>query len=306
MAIYNRQHLQQHFSKAAAAYDEAAVLQKLTAEELASRLDLIKLETNQITDLGAGTGFLTQLLRSHYPKADLIALDLSHQMLLLNKQRLNNKETLLGKLAKLLKASKTHFIQADVYHLPLANASQDLVTTNFMLQWCDDLDKVLQEIRRILRPGGLLMLGSLGPDTLKELRQAWVSIEGEAGHNRLNNFIDMHDLGDALIRNGFGQPVMDTMQYTLTYDEPLGVLRDLKTIGATNASQKRSLLGKDKFKQMLAAYENSRVAGKIPATFEVVHGHAWANQEIFKGPQRNKDGVYEISLDELSVLQTRK
>lgn len=291
-----------HFTKAAAQYDEAAVLQKLTAEELDQRLDLIKLDVRRVVDLGAGTGFLTEKLWERYPQALVSAVDLSHAMLSRARFRCKQKRDHQAWWSRWLSPSaKVCFIQANAYSLPFADASQDLVVTNFMLQWCDDLDAVLTQIRRVLRPEGLLMLSSLGPDTLKELRKAWVAVEGEAGHSRLSPFVDMHDLGDALVRAGFGQPVMDVERYTLTYAKPIDVIRDLKAIGATNAQQQRSrfLTGKNKFNRMLGEYEQSRKEGKIPATFEVVHGHAWAAQEVFKGPSRDKKGVVNITLDEL-------
>jgi len=170
------------------------------------------------------------------------------------------------------------------------------------LQWCDDLDSVFSEFRRVLRQDGLLMFTTFGPDTLKELKQAWQMTDTDYDH--VNNFIDMHDIGDALIRAGFGQPVMDMEIFTLTYDKAIGVLRDLKAIGATNANKQRNtgLMGKQRFAQMLNAYDELRnpVDNKVPATYEVVHGHAWAAQEMIKGPNRDKSGHIEISLDEFS------
>jgi malonyl-CoA O-methyltransferase len=293
--------VQRHFSKAASRYDEAAVLQKLTAQALDERLDLIKLDVKRVVDLGAGTGFLTEMLWQRYPQAQVSAVDLAAPMLAMAKHR--------WALTKSNQAwwkpwanpfPHVHFIQANAYHLPFAEASQDIVITNFMLQWCDDLDAVLSEIRRVLRPEGLLMLSSLGPDTLKELRQAWVYVEGDAGHLRMSPFVDMHDLGDALVRAGFGQPVMDVERYTLTYAKPIDLIKDLKAIGATNAQQNRSrqLTGKAKFNAMLKAYEAQRKDGVIPASYEVVHGHAWAAPERMKGPNRDKKGVYQITLDQ--------
>lgn len=304
--MINRQHLRQHFSKAAARYDEAAVLQKLSAQQIDERLDLITLDVKRVLDVGAGTGFLTEKLLARYPKARICALDLSDTMLSQARQRLlrPRQAWLPSRVSQYFGwlTCPVNLVQGDAYALPFADASQDLVATNFMLQWCDDLDAVLSEFRRVLRPEGLLMLTSLGPDTLKELRQAWVAVEGDAGHERMNHFIDMHDLGDALMRAGFGQPVMDVERYTLTYDEPIGVIRDLKAIGATNAQNERpqGLTGKAHFKAMLDAYEHARQQGKIPASYEIVHGHAWAAPDIMKGPGRNKSGVYEITLDQFN------
>lgn len=312
MKQYNRRHVRQHFSQAAERYDEAAVLQKDLAAQIAQRLQLVKLDVNRVLDLGAGTGFLTEKVISLYPQAQVIALDISEQMLAMNAQRVVQPrqawmpKSLAQKLGWMRCAAD--LIQADAYALPLADSSVDLIVSNLMLQWCDDLDAVFAEMRRVLRPQGGLMFTSLGPDTLKELRRAWVEVEGDAGHQRMNQFIDMHDLGDALIRSGFGQPVMDVAHYTLTYEKPLGVLQDLKAIGATNAQQRRGrgLTGKARFAAMLNVYETLRREGKIPATYEVVHGHAWASEEVFKGPNRSKSGVHEITLEQFqSNLKSR-
>ncbi|CAN8139791.1 Malonyl-(acyl-carrier protein) O-methyltransferase [uncultured Thiomicrorhabdus sp.] len=306
----NRQHLKQHFSHAAPSYDEAAILQKTVAERIDERLSLTTVEALRIADIGAGTGLLTEKLLARYPDADLFAVDLSEAMLQISKTRLQiERFTALKPLNKLLPKFNQKLgvtlINADAFALPFADGSLDMITSNLMLQWCDDLDAVFQEFRRVLRPEGLLMFTTFGPDTLKELRQAWQMADVENQH--VNHFIDMHDIGDALIRAGFGQPVMDVEHFTLTYDKPMGVIKDLKAIGATNASlnRKRGLMGKGKFQAMLNAYDELRHNGKINATYEVVHGHAWAAQEVFKGPDRDRSGLVEISLDEFSK-QTKK
>jgi malonyl-CoA O-methyltransferase len=285
-------------------------LQKTVAERIDERLSLTTVEALRIADIGAGTGLLTEKLLARYPDADLFAVDLSEAMLQISKTRLQTERfTALKPLNKLLPKFNQKLgvtlINADAFALPFADGSLDMITSNLMLQWCDDLDAVFQEFRRVLRPEGLLMFTTFGPDTLKELRQAWQMADAESEH--VNNFIDMHDIGDALIRAGFGQPVMDVEHFTLTYDKPMGVIKDLKAIGATNASlnRKRGLMGKGKFQAMLNAYEELRQNGKINATYEVVHGHAWAAQEVFKGPDRDRSGLVEISLDEFSK-QTKK
>lgn len=314
MQSFSRQHIQQHFNHAAPSYDDAAILQKTVAERIDERLELTTVEPKTILDLGAGTGLLTEKVIRRYPNAQLFAVDLSPSMLKVATSRftaprwptLNTKLNQFLQNCKLTKALATKSaataINADVYQLPFADNSVDLIVSNLMLQWCDDLDSVFAEFRRVLRSEGLLMFTTFGPDTLKELRQAWQKVD--ANYEHVNNFIDMHDIGDALIRNGFGQPVMDMEIFTLTYDKPMGVLKDLKAIGATNANKQRNngLMGKQRFASMLNAYEELRKPNdnKIPATYEVVHGHAWATQEVIKGPNRDKSGHIEISLDEFS------
>ena len=314
MQSFSRQHIQQHFNHAAPSYDDAAILQKTVAERIDERLELTTIEPKTILDLGAGTGLLTEKVIRRYPNAQLFAVDLSPSMLNIATPRftaprwpaLNTKVNQFLQNCKLTKALATRTgaiaINADVYQLPFADNSVDLIVSNLMLQWCDDLDSVFAEFRRVLRSEGLLMFTTFGPDTLKELRYAWQKVD--ANYEHVNNFIDMHDIGDALIRNGFGQPVMDMEIFTLTYDKPMGVLKDLKAIGATNANKQRNngLMGKQRFASMLNAYEELRNPNdnKIPATYEVVHGHAWATQEVIKGPNRDKSGHIEISLDEFS------
>lgn len=314
MQNFSRQHIKQHFNHAAPSYDEAAILQKTVAERIDERLELTMVKPQTILDLGAGTGLLTEKVIQRYPQAQLFAVDLSASMLNIASAKLTaprwpalptKVNQFLGQ-CKLTKKWATKqaalAVNADVYQLPFADNSVDLIVSNLMLQWCDDLDAVFAEFRRVLRPEGLIMFSTFGPDTLKELKQAWQT--ADANYEHVNNFIDMHDIGDALIRSGFGQPVMDMELFTLTYDKPIGVLKDLKAIGATNANKQRNngLMGKQRFALMLNAYEEFRNQHdhKIPATYEVVHGHAWAAQEIVKGPNRDKSGHIEISLDEFS------
>ncbi|VAW48696.1 Malonyl-[acyl-carrier protein] O-methyltransferase [hydrothermal vent metagenome] len=314
LAKMNRQHIKQHFSQAAPSYDDAAVLQKTVAERLDERLDLTTITPQTILDIGAGTGLLTEKLIARYPDAHIVAIDLSFSMLQQAQPRLKTARfpqlgNTLNKAIGSTLSQKTAAtaINADAYQLPFANQSVDLITSNLMVQWCDDLDRVFQEFRRVLRPEGLLMFTTFGPDTLKELRQAWQVADPKQEH--VNQFIDMHDIGDALIRAGFGQPVMDMELFTLTYDQPIGVLKDLKAIGATHANQNRTkgLMGKNCFQTMLNAYETHRKETKIPATYEVVHGHAWAVPEQFKGSNRNKAGQFEMSLETFSKqTKTRK
>jgi malonyl-CoA O-methyltransferase len=170
--------------------------------------------------------------------------------------------------------SAQRFVCADAQALPLAPDSVDLVFSNLTVQWCNDPAAVLAEVWRVLRPGGLFMFTSLGPDTLRELRAAWRAVDG-ATH--VSAFIDMHDLGDALGRSGFEQPVLDVERFCLTYADVRALAVDLKSIGAGNvtAGRRRQLTGRAAWSAMEAAYEASRSEGRLPATYEVIYAHAW-------------------------------
>lgn len=251
------------FDRAATSYDAAAILQKTVREEMLSRLDLVKLTPHVILDAGCGTGHGTFALQKRFSDAQVISLDLAMGML----HQTQNQTPWLKKIL-----GKKNLLCADIESLPLANQSVDLVWSNLAIQWCNDLDQVLQEIKRVLKPNGLLMFSTFGPDTLKELRVA-----SATGATHVSRFIDMHDIGDALTRIGFSAPVLDVEQYTLTYDDVKSVMQDLKSIGAHNATsgRVRGLSGKAFLKNLTQQYEQFRVSGKLPATFEVVYGHAW-------------------------------
>jgi len=250
------------FSTAARTYDAAAVLQSRVRTELLDRLDVLRMKPAAVLDLGAGTGHGTIALKRRYPSSRVVAVDVAFGMLL----EAGRRQTLLRRFGR---------VAGDAAALPLRDASVDMVFSNLMLQWCNDPDRVLRECRRVLRPGGVLHFTTLGPDTLCELRRSWQA--ADPGHAHVSRFVDMHDLGDALLRAGFAEPVLDVERYTLTYDDARSLMRDLKAIGAHNATagRARGLTGKTVLQRMLAAYESYRREGKLPATYEVVFAQAW-------------------------------
>jgi len=256
-----RSAVRRSFNRASAGYDQAAVLQTEVRARLLSRLDLVALEPRAVLDLGAGTGHASRALLRRYPRAQVIALDLAEAML----QESSRRQGWLRRFRR---------VCADAVRLPLRDAAVDLVYSNLMLQWCAELDQVFAEVRRILRPGGLFTFTTFGPDTLCELRAAWQAADE---YTHVNRFVDMHDLGDALLRASLAEPVLDVERYTLTYDDVRGLMGDLKTIGAhnVNAGRARGLTGRRRFAAMLAAYESWRSDGRLPASYEVVFGQAW-------------------------------
>jgi malonyl-CoA O-methyltransferase len=248
------------FDRAAPSFDSAAVLHAEVRRQLLGRLEFMTLEPKVVIDAGAGTGHASRALARRYSGALVVALDLSPRMLALAARQ----SGWFRRFARLC---------ADAERLPVADAQADLIVSNLMLQWCD-LDRALAEFRRVLRPGGLLSFTTLGPDTLNELRSAWQQAD-ERTH--VHRFIDMHDVGDALVRSGFEAPVLDVERYTLCYGDVRKVALDLKSTGARNAAagRARGLTGRGRFAAMESAYEGYRKEGRLPATYEVVFGHAW-------------------------------
>jgi malonyl-CoA O-methyltransferase len=242
------------------------------------RLDYIKLQPERILDVGSGTGWGTRQLAQRYPVAQMIELDIAIAMLQVSHAR-------SGWWQKLFGGAKQRQICGDVEALPFASNAVKLVWSNLALQWCNDLPTTIRDLHRVLKVDGLLMFSTFGPDTLKELRQAFNGVDN---HNHLNRFTDMHDIGDMLTHGGFAEPVMDMEYITLTYDDVRGVLYDLKRIGAHNVTAGRGsgLMGKNTWVRLVENYEQLRRNGKLPATYEVVYGHAWKPQ-----PRMTREGA---------------
>lgn len=249
------------FDKASQDYDASAVLQTEVRGKLLERLEVANLRPQVALDAGCGTGHGARDLLRRYRGCHVMALDLSEGMLAQARRQ-----------RYWLKSPAP--ICADAACLPLRKHSVDLLFSNLMLQWCNDLDAVFREFHRVLRPGGLLSFSTFGPDTLAELRSAWTSVDG---YVHVSRFLDMHDIGDALVRAGFAEPVLDVDHFCLTYATLRDLMGDLKAIGASNAAagRNRGLTGRGRFRSLESAYETHRRDHRLPATYEVVYGQAW-------------------------------
>jgi malonyl-CoA O-methyltransferase len=274
-ATPEKRHVRRSFERAARTYDDSAVLQREVGARLLAHLDPIRIDPTRIVDLGSGTGAHFDPLRQRYPRADIVAIDLALEML-----RKSRTRTPWWRRAV---STSPRLVCADGERLPLAPGTTQFVFSNLALQWCR-YDAVFLECSRVLSTAGLILFSTFGPDTLKELRAAFAGVDGGA---HVNSFVDMHDLGDALVAAGFADPVLEMETITLEYENVRGVARDLKAIGAHNVLPGRpgGLGGRARWERMEALYEQSRRNGVLPATFEVVYGHAWK-----AAPRRSADG----------------
>ncbi len=291
LPLFDKLQIRQAFSKAAEDYDDVAVLQREIGLRMLERLDYVKLQPQRILDAGAGTGQCSEDLLKRYRKAQVISLDFALPMLKHARRR--------GRWLR-----RPHCVCGDIEQLPLADSSVDLLLSNVSIQWCNDLQNTFDEFMRVLRPGGLLMFSTFGPDTLTELRQSWSQVDG---YQHTSHFWDMHDVGDMLMQSQFADPVMDTDKMQLTYADVGALVRDLKGLGAHNAASARpkGMTGKQRWQQMTSAYEQFRFDGRLPATYEVVYGHAWRSvaltDELLAQRKAAAKGEFVVPVNKLSV-----
>lgn len=280
----DKKQVRRAFSRAAQDYDAAAVLQREVCMRMLERLDCIRQQPSRILDVGSGTGWGTRQLGERYPKADVTALDIAIGML-------QHARGTSSWWKKLFAGKRESFVCADVEALPLASGSVEMVWSNLALQWCNDLPATFVELQRVLKAEGLLMFSSFGVDTLNELRIAFRDVDG---YSHVNRFADMHDIGDMLVGAGFADPVMEMERITLTYEDVRAVMQDLKNIGAHNATAGRAtgMMGKAAWRRITENYEKLRRDGKLPATFEIIYGHAWK-----AAPKKAQDGRAIIKTD---------
>lgn len=265
----DKKRAQASFNKASSSYEDSAILQKHVLGEMFTRLKLLKINPESILDLGCGLGNAGPNLKETYKPRDLIYLDFAYNML--KKAEQKNTDHFIKVFTN---KTKQQFICADMEAIPLEKNSIDMIWSSLSLQWCNDLDKVFTQIAETLKHNGLFVFSTFGPSTLHELRTSLASF---SQYSHVNQFIDMHDIGDALVRCGLSDPVLDVDRYTLTYKEFKGIMYDLKNIGARNALQGRAkgMTGKGFLYQLEKLYEIYRSDGKLPASYEVVYGHAW-------------------------------
>jgi len=280
--VFNQQQVRRAFDRAAVDYEKFAILQNEVCHRLLEKLDIVKLSPQRILDAGAGTGFAIPPLFARYKKAQVVALDLSENML--------QQSARHGGLFR-----SPHLVCADIEQLPFADNVFDLVFSSLCMQWCNDLNAAFLEAKRVLKPGGLFVFSIFGPDTLKELRHSWGKVD--AAHH-VHRFVDMHDIGDALLHDGFAEPVMEAEMMTVTYGSVDEIMHDLKAIGANVSGQAtgsesgssptgntihggatgKGLGGKSVLQAVRDNYEHFRRDNLLPASYEIIYGHAWQPQ----------------------------
>ena len=271
-AVFDKRQVRRAFSRAAPGYDAAAALQREIESRLLESLEFHaarhgdRQPPRRVLDLGSGPGRAAAEMRRRWPKAQVLALDLALPMLREARSRDRWHPLRRG----------VDRVCADARALPLAENSIDVLFSNLCLQWVEDLPAVFAGFRRVLRPGGLLLVSTFGPDTLHELRSAFAQADATP---HVSPFASIAQFGDALVHAGFRDPVLDRDATTTHYRDLPALMRELRTLGATNALQARrhTLTGKARFARAAAAYaRESGDGGSLPASWETITAMAWA------------------------------
>ncbi len=265
-------------------YKRAAFVQHEIGLRLLARLDYMLLDPRYILDLGCGPGIFSQSLKQRYPNAQIIGLDFALEMLSVAKESSGASEQLL--------------VNADMHALPIADMQFDLIFANQALHWTSSWDFLLRELYRVLAPGGCLMFTTLGPDTFMELRYAF-SLADQHAH--VNDFMDLHNIGDALLAQGYTDPVVDMEMLTVHYPTLSQLLHSLKDQGVRHINRKRNpgLTGRNAWQRFSTAMNTLQTAdAQYPLSYEVVYGHAWKS-----GEYEQKNGTETtISMEQMKRL----
>ena len=281
----NTRDMRRRFDRAARNFENADFVHRQAFTGLMDRMSPLVITPQKILDLGAGTGRSSRALQKAYPRGRVVSLDLSAGMLRIARDRKRF-------------FSKSSEVRADAVQLPFHTGSFDFVCANLLLPWIDDLPACFSEVARVLTKGGVFTFATLGPDSFAEIRRAWSGVDPDAP---VRMFPDMHDVGDALMKAGLSEPVLDVDLLKVTYKDTATLYRDLDACAARNclADRRRTLTGKDRFGRVEEALRAGASDGALGITLELVFGHVWGTG------RQQKEGEFRFDPAEITLRRRR-
>lgn len=249
-------------------YEKAAIISREVAVGIFERLSLMTIKPQVIVDVGCGIGEVSRELATHYPDAKVLAVDCSEAMIAHAKKQQTTE----------------HYACASGECLPVADETVDLILAHLVLPWMLEAVKIevmFKEWRRALRPNGLLMMTTLGLDTARVWQEQWPD-------QFVPHCADMHDLGDALVKLGFADPVLDVDYYTLTYREKNKLFAELVATGMVNPTEEEHDVN-------VFLHD-----GVYAVQYEVIHAHAFS-----KPKNERQSAANEIKIPVSTLLSGR-
>jgi malonyl-CoA O-methyltransferase len=250
----NKSRIAQSFSRAANTYDSVAYFQREVGQHLFSLIPS-SFKASTIIDVGCGTGFFVKSLSVAFPCTQVCGVDLAKGML---------------DFAKTHNDEKITWVCADAEHLPFRDNSVDIIFSNLAMQWCENANQFLSEVKRVLKPNGIAFLSTLGSTTLNELRRSWELVDNKP---HVNQFLLMDELKKQIDKTHFSSSTIDQETKTLMYSSPIELMRELKELGAHEVNHKAAsgLMGKKRFRLFLNEYQKIKIGELFPATYEVIY-----------------------------------
>lgn len=243
------------FGRAAATYDSVAQLQRDVGTALLQYLPDELPANARVLDLGSGTGFFTARLHRKYPATQIIGVDIAQGML---------------QFARTTHASEIYWLGGDAENLPLADQSIDVIFSSLAIQWCNNLPQLMTELQRVLKPGGKLLIATLGPATLHELKAAWQQVDN---YVHVNRFAPPTEIAAAVERSGLQLVQLNQRELTLYFARVNDLTRELKALGAHNINNGKpeGLTSRARLAEFKQAYEVFRAAQGLPASYDVIY-----------------------------------
>ena len=289
--------VRRQFLKRSDDFGQHAAVHESVSERLQSRLDVLAMTPQRILDLGCRNGYQMAALRERFPDAMVLGADPAP----------GKPQQLPSSWPAWLRRRRTKqaaMVACDPHHLPFPDQYFDLVVSNLLLPFCHAPHAVFAESARVLKPGGAFFFTSVGPDTLLEYRGAWADIDA---HMHVFGLIDMHDLGDAMLRSGFAAPVLDRENITVDYPSIDALQDELFHIGSANIAEgRRRGLMAPSVRTFLRS--NTDQMTRFPVTLELVQGHGWKGElqsDRFESRRNNSADEYRISVESLRATRKR-
>lgn len=247
------------FERAAARFDTADPVHAYARQRLLERLELLSEAPATILDLGCATGKATVELAKRYPEARIAGVDLSCAMLAEARKSTADEPRIT-------------LLAGDAERLPFAAGAVELIFANMLLPWCLP-QAVFAEVRRVLATDGVIVFATAGPDTLRELKNAWAEVDRSV---HVHEFLDMHDIGDLALAAGLREPVIDVDRVSVTYPSIAALLAELGASGARNADlrRRRTLTGTERWRRFEAALASTASGARLAVSVELVFGQA--------------------------------